>query len=149
MRFQVAVNDALIVDRLHAVRNLLDHPGCLIRRQWHIVAHQVRKVAAWDQFHAVKRPSLDLSHLKDANDVWMVERAGGLRLDPETLDDLGIGLAAGQHYLEGHRPQRLSRGPELACPVYDTHAAALDLLHQFVMPESSWQIAVASSGIRP
>ena len=72
-----------------------------------------------------------LSHLIDGRDVRMIEAGGRLGLHAEAAQLVGRGTLSGKNHLERHDAVQA----DLPGPVNDPHAAAGDLIEQFVVAQ--------------
>ena len=85
-RFEIAVDDAALVRRLEAARDLQRDLDRVIDR--HGAAREpLREVLALDELHHQRA----LFHAVDVRDVLVIERGEGLRLAAEAGQPIGIG----------------------------------------------------------
>ena len=127
-RLQVAVDDAHVVDRAQAVRELQRRREGLLDRQPAALAQDLAQVDALHVLHRDVAQALVLAVLVDAADVLVADAPGQLDLGLEAPGDLGIARDL--------RPQHLDRDVLVEQPVVgavdDAHAALAELLLDLV-----------------
>ena len=90
VRFQIPVDDALLVRRTHRIGEGNGQLEELVQRQA-LLRDQLRERLPLDQLHRDEVDSLHLLHRIDVDDVGMVERRQHFRLALETRHPIAIG----------------------------------------------------------
>ena len=129
-RLQVAVEDAALVGVVDGPCDRRHQPcrGARISAESLDLRGQV---AAVDELHAEVVVAVVLADFVDRHDVRVVEVRGGLGLEPEALQVVGSGEAAGTHHLEREHAVQA----HLAGLVDDSHTPLGDDLDQLVVAE--------------
>ena len=122
-RLQVAVDDADVVDRGEAVRDLQRGRERLVRGQPAALADHLAQVDALHVLHRDVAQALVLAVLVDAADVPVADAAGELDLRLEAPRDLRVARHLGPQHLDRHL---LVEQPVVRA-VDDAHAALAEL----------------------
>src|SRR4029077_6064446 len=86
-RFDVAVQDAVLMRVMHSASQFRDQFRCLSDRHRVAPDHFV-KLAAFDEIHAEVAATIALAHFMNGNDKWMVEVGSGFCFPAKTLQML-------------------------------------------------------------
>ena len=134
-RFEIAVDDAVIVGEGNALGDGQQQGGGLLLRRQALVADQPLEAAALDVSHGVEVIPLMFANLEDGNNVGMIQ--GGRRpgLAVEALDAAVGAQVVRQDHLEGDGTVEA----DSMSPIDDAHTAAGNLIEQFVVAEAGRQ----------
>ena len=127
-RFQIPMQDAAqvgVVDRTGHQRQQLNRLARLVE----VVADMLFQTAPLDQFHAEIVAALAFANFVDGDDVRMIEPGSRLGFDAKAADGVGGGQSLGQDHFQGDNAIEAA----LPGPVDDSHAAASDLVQEFVI----------------
>jgi len=131
-RFEVAVQDAVLVGIMHGLGDAADVSGGLARRQ-RTAADEAGQILAFDIIHREERLALDVADFVDGDDVGVPQAGGGLGLAMEAFNSLPAGERAQQEHLHGDDPVQA----DLAGAVNNPHPAVGDLFQQFIVAEGA------------
>ena len=112
------MNDALGMRRFHRIRQLNSDIENFRRAKRSAVDSFLERLAV-EVFHHDKRPSFVLADIVNRADLWMIQGGRCSRLDPKSLERLGILRILRRQELHGHRPAQ----PDVFGLVDDAHAA--------------------------
>src|SRR5262245_17561951 len=98
MRFEVTVDDAVIVSMLHRLRRQANQSRGLARREWSFL-HEPLQRAPGDEAHREKVLAVNLSDFIDGDDVGMVERGGSAGFSLKAFDGVARAQLTRQNHL--------------------------------------------------
>src|SRR5436190_4449291 len=96
-----------------------------------VLTNRFFEAASCDQLHGEIVMSLMNTDLENRNDIWMIELGSSFRFNLEPLHDRWRCEFAGFNHLERHEATEA----ELPGFIHDAHAAAANLLYEFVVSE--------------
>ena len=125
--FEVPVDDAALVGRVHAMRELLDQRGRGKRLPGN-AGYFLCKAAALKEFQGEVRKPVLFADVVNLHNVGVPDPGDRFRLQAEARQLLRPGMLAGKDHLQRDEPIQL----EMACLVDNAHAAATQLGHDVV-----------------
>ena len=142
-RFEVAVQDAVLMRVMNGSGNGFDVGGRTLRGQW-TIPHDLGQRPTGHIVHREEVLAVVFADLVDGHNVRMLQTRNGLGFGLKAFDFGGSGQQARLDHLQRHR----SVQADLARLVHHPHAATSEQLEQFVVAEARQRLAAGSRGLR-
>jgi hypothetical protein len=140
-RFQVTVDDAVLMRRLQRLRDLLRDRQRLIERD-RTARNALRQIVPFDQFHHERGAAAALFEAVDARDVGMVQGPQRARLAPEARQSLRIARELGRQCLDGN----IAAKPLVVRPIHLAHPASAQQGEDAIRPVLVAHLRPAGAG---